>query len=252
MPIHLKSWTESSSASDGKLVHSLLLHSGGLTLRGEKKIYIVLPLICHLQERASVICEITLFVWDGCTFCSFRSDNDLEYVNLAVCLSLLLNVHYIRLGHSWALAVCLISVPDKSLNSLICKVIKSTYRRTGGSDTPFVEWAPVWFAVIHEIIRQWERKLEALPSILFFIVSVQFCSCGFIAPWEVSGADLPSIVSQLLFCVGASFLHCNYSFCCHTHSLFWQTNSSSQMLPGLQITIRLLWNVIALLRIQTQ
>lgn len=41
---------------------------------------IAAPLICHLRKRASVICEITLFVGDG--FCSFTSDNDSDYVSL--------------------------------------------------------------------------------------------------------------------------------------------------------------------------
>ena len=98
------------------------------------------------------------------------------------------------------------------------------------------------FAVIHEIICQWYRKREALPSILFFIVSVQFCSCGFIAPWEVSGAALPSIVSQLLFRVGSCrFLYSNYSltagFSFSSRNLFGRTGGSPQMLPGLEIII---------------
>lgn len=225
------------------------LHSTG-------KKYIVQPLICHLQKRASVICEITLFVWDGCTFCSFTSDNDLDYVNLPVCLSLFWHLHCVTLEHSRCPRCLSNSTPDKSLNSLGFKVIKRTYWRAGGSwDTPSVEWAPVLFAVIHEIICQWDRKREALPSILFFIVSVQFCSCGFIAPREVAGAALPSIVSQLLLCVGSCGFLCSHfsrtagwgfgGFAVFFVFIFGKTGRSPQMLPELEIVI--CKNVITLL-----
>lgn len=100
--------------------------------------YIVQPLICHLQKRASVICEITLFVWDGCTFCSFTSDNYLDYVNLPVCLSLFWHLHYVRLQHSHDLCCLSNSTPDKSLNSVSFKVIKRAYWRMGAETLPLL------------------------------------------------------------------------------------------------------------------
>lgn len=104
------------------------------------------------------------------------------------------------------------SAPDKKLKQPQLKSNQKNILENRSRDTPSVEWATVLFAVIHEIICQWDRKREALPSILFFIVSVRFCSCGFIAPWEVSDAALPSIVPQRLFCVGSrGFLYSSSS-----------------------------------------
>lgn len=67
--------------------------------------------------------------------------------------------------------------PDTSLTT--SKVIKECIGKVSGG-TPSVERKePVLFAVMRDTFRQWDRKHKALPLILIFIVSLQFCSCEF-------------------------------------------------------------------------
>ncbi len=146
------------------------LHSGGNK-------YIVAPFICHPQKRAPAICEITLFVWDGCTFCPFRSDNDLDYMPPSLPASFW-HLQLFRREHLHTLPSTFNSAPAKNPNSL-CPILIKRIHLSWKSSHLFGCESSRLFSVIHVVIylsrcRSFDLHLTSVLTWMLLSASV-FC-----------------------------------------------------------------------------
>lgn len=168
-----------------------------------------------------MICEITLFVGDGCTRCSFASDNDSDYVTLPVWPSPPLASALCQTGALPAPPAN--SPPDKKLKQQRdWKVIKRAHLRSGSPPPPHS--LPLPFVCCNP--RNNLSMVGGTPNDRIFL-HCQFSAFFPTARREV-GAALPSFVD--FCCVWEAAASCDHALSTQTFPFLLFLNQTEKCL----------------------